>query len=144
MAKFGKESIENLATCSVELQRVAMIVINYFGHRITEGHRGQEKQHKYFLEKRSKVDWPDGEHNKTPSDALDFLPDSVTWNDLNGVNGEKIQQQAVATCYMLAGYYLAIGDMLDTPLRSGADWDSDKDLKDQNFNDIVHIERRNK
>jgi peptidoglycan L-alanyl-D-glutamate endopeptidase CwlK len=142
MAKFSIKSLDQLKTCHQDLQRVALTAIEHFGFSIVEGHRDKEKQHKYFVDGKSRVDWPNGNHNKIPSNAFDFLPDSVSWDDLNGVNGNKVQEQAVATCYMLSGYLLAIGDILDIPLRSGADWDSDKDLKDQNFNDIVHIERR--
>lgn len=141
MAKFGEKSLAQRATLHPDLQKVVDTTIAFFGFSITEGARTQATQRKYFLEGRSKVDWPAGAHCKIPSDAFDFLPDTVSWDDLNGVNGKAIQQKAVATCYYLAGAFIAVGHMRGIKVRSGADWDMDTDLQDQNFNDIVHLER---
>lgn len=142
MSSLDAKSLQQLSTCHLDLQKVAMTAIRWTPFSIVEGQRGQEKQHKAFVEGRSKVDWPNGKHNATPSDAFDFLPAFVTWNDLNGVNGKEKQRRGEAACYKLAGFLCAIGEMLEIPLRSGTDWDGDGDLADQTLNDLVHIERR--
>ena len=43
----------------------------------------------------------------------------------------------------MAGMLRGIAHMMKIPVRSGADLDSDGEIKDQKFNDLVHLELKN-
>lgn len=66
-------------------------------------------------------------HNKTPSLAVDVAPWPIDWNDKNRF-------------YHFAGRVQGIAQMFNIKIRWGGDWDSDNDLKDQNFYDLPHFE----
>ena len=42
--------------------------------------------------------------------------------------------------YYFCGYVLAVAKQLGLDIRWGGDWDSDRETKDQTFNDLVHFE----
>jgi len=42
--------------------------------------------------------------------------------------------------YYFAGHVMAVAAFLGVNLRYGGDWDGDKDLKDNTFNDLCHFE----
>jgi len=79
MATFSAISRERLETCDERLQRVFREVVKYFDCSILEGHRGQAEQHRDFMTGKSKVDWPNGKHNKMPSKAVDAMPYPITF-----------------------------------------------------------------
>ncbi len=140
MNEYSKSSADKLSTCHPDIQRVFLKVLEYFNHTILEGHRGQEAQHKAFEEGRSKLDWPKGNHNKTPSTAVDAMPYPFSFADLDGKNGTKRQVLAMCRQYLFIGFVLATAYMMGVKMRSGADWDMDTDLSDQTFNDLPHFE----
>lgn len=74
--EFGKTSKERLATCHDDLQALMnrAIMNPPVDFAIICGHRGQEDQDKAFAQGYSKVKWPNGLHNKTPSLAVDIAP----------------------------------------------------------------------
>ena len=127
MPVFGKVSKANLASCHPDLQRLANEVIKYVDHSITCGHRGQDEQHKAFVEGKSKLDWPKGEHNKLPSMALDFAPYPINWNDAEAFT-------------LLAGVYFGVACALGIKVRLGIDWDGDFNILEHSFKDRPHIE----
>jgi len=73
---FSKTSAERLSTCHPELQALMNEAIKDapVDFCIVCGHRGQEDQDKAFAQGYSKVKWPNGKHNKTPSEAVDVAP----------------------------------------------------------------------
>jgi len=109
------------------LQQVFNEVIKYFDCKIIEGHRGEALQHLYFTQGKSKLDWPNGEHNKIPSRAVDVMPYPINWYDSDRM------------CYF-AGFVMAIALGMGIKMRWGKDWDGDKDLNDQTFKDGPHYE----
>ena len=127
MNTFSAISRERLETCDERLQTVFNDVIKYFDCAILEGHRGQALQHLYFTQHKSKVDWPNGEHNKLPSRAIDVVPYPVDWKDTNRI------------CYF-AGFVVGIAAHMGIRIRWGKDWDMDTDLNDQTFIDSPHFE----
>ena len=127
MPKLSAISRERLESCDERLQRVFNEAIKHFDCAIVEGHRGQALQDLYFSQGKSKVKWPDGKHNKTPSLAVDAMPYPINWRDIERV------------CY-LAGYVMAIALSMGINLRWGKDWDGDTDLNDQTFKDGPHYE----
>jgi peptidoglycan L-alanyl-D-glutamate endopeptidase CwlK len=127
MPIFSAVSNEQLNTCDERIQKVFRKVIQVFDCKIIEGHRGEALQHLYFTQKKSKLDWPHGEHNKLPSRAIDAMPYPVDWNDIQRI------------CYF-AGYVMATASLMGIKLRWGKDWDGDTDLNDQTFKDGPHYE----
>lgn len=132
MPKFGKRSKERLSTCHFDLQRLFNEVIKYYDCKVICGHRSKEEQDKVYNEGRSKVQWPNSKHNKTPSMAVDVVPyfkdfPHVRWEDKEAF-------------YFLSGIVHGVSSMLGIKLRWGGNWDSDDELHDQSFFDLPHYE----
>ena len=127
MPAFGKSSQDKLATCDPRLQKVFNEVIKYFDCIVIEGHRGEEAQNKAFAEGKSKLKYPQGKHNKTPSLAADVLPYPIDWNDTNRMR-------------YFAGFVVGIAATMGIKLRWGGDWNQNTELKDNSFNDLPHFE----
>lgn len=127
MPAFGKASQEKLATCDQRLQKVFNEVIKHFDCTVIEGHRGEAAQNKAFAEGKSKLKYPEGKHNKTPSLAADVLPYPIDWNDTNRMR-------------YFAGFVVGIAATMGVKLRWGGDWNQNTELKDNSFNDLPHFE----
>lgn len=133
MAKFSNNSLKKLDTCHPDLITLFNEVIKHHDFTIIEGYRGQEAQDKAFEEGKSKLKYPNGKHNKLPSEAIDAAPYPIDWND-------KIR------FYYFAGIVLGTAEVLRSTgrishsIRWGGDWDRDDDFKDNTFNDLVHFE----
>lgn len=132
MPEFGAESLKQLATLHPKLQEVLNEAVKYFDFAIIEGHRGEDAQNKAYATGKSKLPWPKGNHNKTPSTAVDIAPYPIDWSD----RPDSIRR----FCY-LAGFILAIARQLNIPLRWGGDWNHDDDLRNEGtFRDWPHFE----
>ena len=81
MPRFGGTSKKRLNTCDEDLVDLFNEVIKYFDCTVLEGHRGKDLQNKYYDEGKSKVKFPYGKHNESPSHAVDVVPYPVDWND---------------------------------------------------------------
>ena len=127
MPSFGKSSQDKLATCDPRLQKVFNEVIKHFDCTVIEGHRGEAAQNKAFAEGKSKLKYPQGKHNKTPSLAADVLPYPIDWNDTNRMR-------------YFAGFVVGIAATMGIKLRWGGDWNQNTELKDNSFNDLPHFE----
>ena len=124
---YSKRSAAQLATCAEPLQRLFNEVIRHRDCVIITGHRGEEEQNAAFDIGHSKVRWPDGKHNKTPSQAADVMAYPVDWRN----RGRNL---------LFAGFVLGAAAAMGIGLRNGADWDGDGDPTDQNFHDPGHFE----
>lgn len=127
MPNFGTKSRTELATAHPDLQRLFNRVIDTFDCVVLEGHRGEAAQEEAVRTGKSKLHWPNGNHNKTPSMAVDVAPYPVNWNDTQRF-------------YYFAGYVKGIAATMGIKIRWGGDWDSDTDLHDQTFFDLPHFE----
>ncbi len=127
MPTFGATSIANRDTCHPDLIRLADEVIKHVDFSITCGHRGQADQDKAFAEGKSKVKYPNGEHNKMPSKAMDVAPYPVNWNDNEAFT-------------LLSGVFLGVASMMGIKIRIGSDWDGDFNTLEHSFKDRPHIE----
>lgn len=130
--KFGASSLARLETCDPRLQVVMKAAISQgiMDMTVTEGHRDQATQDKYFSEGKSRVQYPNGKHNSIPSMAVDVAP---------FVNGKLSYDQR--HCCHMAGIILGIAASLGVKLRWGGNWDSDGEpVTDQDFQDLVHFE----
>ena len=137
MPNFGKKSKERLASCHPDLQLIFNKVIEYVDCSVLEGHRGEERQNKFFDEGKSKVKFPNGRHNANPSMAVDVTPYPVDWDDR--------ERQT-----LFAGFVLGVARMLldngevSHNLRWGGDWDMDYQVMDNRFDDFPHFELKDK
>jgi len=112
-------------------------VVKHYDCSIIEGIRSQEEQDKLYHAGKSKLRWPYGKHNvneaQPQSRAVDVIPypgvlDGVSiWQDLNRF-------------YHFIGFVRGVAAIMGIPIRCGADWDGDNNLRDQTFNDLPHIE----
>ena len=127
MPKFGKKSRKRLNTCDEDLIHLFEAVVKYFDCSVLEGHRGEEKQNKYFNEGKSKLKYPKGNHNKKPSNAVDVVPYPIDWEDRERMT-------------YFAGFVKGMAASMGIPIRWGGDWNSNNDLKDNNFDDLPHFE----
>jgi len=127
MNNFSKTSQTRLDSCHPDIKRLFSEVLQGRDCSILEGHRVEEIQNELFKQGLSKLEWPDSTHNKVPSLGIDAAPYPINWEDSKNF-------------YFFAGYVLGIADKLNIKIRWGGDWDSDKDLNDQTFMDLVHFE----
>ena len=127
MYRYGRRSTERLKTAHPDLQEVFNEAIKYMDITILEGHRDEDKQNRYFAEGKSKVKFPNGKHNRVPSEAIDAAPYPINWKDREAF-------------YFMAGLLMGIGIQKGIFLRWGGDWDRDGNFKDNEFDDLSHIE----
>jgi len=133
MPKFSQTSLSKLSTCHIDLQILFKEVIKYFDCQILEGHRGQAAQDAAYAAGNSQLKYPNGKHNSILSNAVDVSPYPIDWN-----NHKRF--------YWFAGYCLGIAQKLKDEgkithkIRYGGDWDSDKEITDNKFQDLVHFE----
>lgn len=133
MPRFGQRSTTNLQQCHPDIQRVLTEAIKVFDFSVICGERNEEAQTIAFKGGKSKLEWPKSKHNKTPSMAVDICPWPIDWEN-------------VSSFKFLAGHILGIAHMMlkdktiTHKFRWGGDWDSDKDMDDQKFNDLPHFE----
>jgi hypothetical protein len=93
------------------------------------GHRPEKEQNEAVANKKSKLKFPNSKHNKIPSEAVDV----AFWD------GEKLLWDTKQASFM-AGYILAVADEMGIEIRLGADWDRDRNITDENFIDLPHLE----
>lgn len=127
MPSFSKQSLDRLNTCHPELVLLFTEVVKHFNCTVAQGHRGQEEQDKAYAEGKSQLKWPNGNHNASPSNAVDVYPYPVDFKD---------RERMV----YFAGYVKGIAQMMGIPIRWGNDWDRDTEVNDNNFDDLPHFE----
>ena len=133
MSAFSEVSLEKLSTCHEDLRILFGEVIKHFDCKVTEGFRGQAAQDKAFAEGRTEKKWPNGKHNQKPSLAIDVYPCPVEMED-------------VLRFHYFGGFVkgiaqgLKIQGKITHDIRWGGDWNNDTEVKDNNFDDLVHFE----
>ena len=133
MPTFGPASEAQLGTAHQDLQRLFREVVRHFDCKVLEGHRGQEAQDRAFREGRSKLKWPNGNHNAFPSRAVDVAPFPVDWAD-------------VKRFHFFAGFVLGLAQSMGLKISWGGAWSDllDGDRGDLNgpgvLQDLPHFE----
>lgn len=135
MPSYSRSSLAKLATCERDLEIVFTEVIKHFDNKILCGERGKAEQNYAFDMGHSKVQWPNGKHNVTDEDkaagkksrAVDAAPYPIDWKDRERMT-------------LFAGFVLGIAASKGIKLRWGGDWDSDTEVADNGFDDLVHFE----
>lgn len=128
MPSFGAASEMQLATCDERLQRVARRVVEVWDCQVLQGKRSESEEATHLANgtshtRASKHVYP----LDVPSLAMDLVPYPVDWKNLKRF-------------YVFSGFVLGTARELGITLRWGGDWDSDRDLDDQTFNDLPHFE----
>ena len=123
MPHFGKKSKERLKGVDNKLIKVLNELIKIMDVTIIEGVRSSERQEKLLKQGATKVKYSKHMEGK----AVDLAPYPIDWDDL-----ERF--------YYMGGMIRGIGKELGINVRWGGDWDSDGNIRDQSFNDIVHVE----
>lgn len=139
MPKFGSVSRANLAECHPDLQRLFAEVIKHWDCTVLDGKRTIAEQKKNIAKGVSKT--MDSKHlpqGDGMSWAADVAPYPVKWNDPS----PKVRAIYERECLYLGGFVMGLATEMGIKIRYGGDWDSDHDLTDQTFNDLVHFERR--
>ena len=129
MPKFGTKSTNQLSTCKKELQEVFNEVIKTVDCSVLEGHRSEDRQNALYKEGKTKVTYPKGRHNSSPSLAVDVAPYPIDWGDR-----ERF--------HLFAGFVLGIAKSMGINLRWGGDWNSNWQVDDNKFDDFPHFELR--
>lgn len=153
MPSFSKASMDQLNTCELPLRSIMLEVVKVLDISALKGHRNEQEQNAAFDEGTSQLRWPHGKHNRLPSRAVDICPYHKTYGRLIGT---KDQLEAIARAEhittrealalirehycVMQGVVLAVAHMLGYTVRLGMDWDSDRDLFDNDFDDLGHVE----
>ncbi|MAH49891.1 peptidase [Candidatus Pacearchaeota archaeon] len=129
MPRFGTRSRNALHSCDERLIKVFYEVIKTVDCSVLEGHRDKDKQNQYYEEGKTRLQFPLGRHNKSPSMACDVVPYPIDWNDRERFT-------------LFAGFVLGIAKGMKIKLRWGGDWDMDWEVNDNKFDDFPHYELR--
>ena len=134
LSKDDEKQLSEVDTDLADLVREAEKIVPL---TVLEGHRGEAAQQKAFAEKKSKLQWPNGKHNKLPSLAVDLAP---TYYE----KGTKIDWNDVIAFGRIMGVMQCLAFQRGVKLRFGLDWDSDfrsvgRD-PDESFLDAPHVE----
>ncbi len=132
MANFGKASLEKLATCDLRLQVLFKEVVAHFDCVVLCGHRSKEEQDWAVRSGNSKTPWPKSKHNPEVSLAVDCAPFDRPNFPIDWEDRERM--------ILFAGFVLGVAMIRGIPIRWGGDWDSDTQVKDNTFDDLVHFE----
>jgi len=136
MPKFGRASRKRYETLHYKLQMLMDEAIQIFDFAIICGHRNKRAQEKAFKEGKSTKHYPDSNHNKYPSTAVDVAP----W-DPSMRNGKgDIDWNNRDRFILLYGIIKGIAHKLKIDIRWGGDFNGDTFMRDQKFIDMPHIE----
>ena len=127
MPSYGARSRGRLATAHPDLQEVFNEAIKHMDIKILEGHRDEELQNLFYAQHKTHLKYPASKHNKVPSEAVDAAPYPIDWNNK-------------ARFYYMAGLIIGIAKQKGIELRWGGDWNRDGNFKDNDFDDLGHIE----
>ena len=125
MYKFGRKSKERLKGVDVRLINVLNELIKIMDVTIIEGLRSEKRQKELLAKGATKVKYSKHMEGK----AVDLAPYTIDSENRAGF-------------HYMGGMIRGIGKQLGIKIRWGGDWDSDGDVKDNGFDDLVHVELR--
>ena len=125
MPKFGKRSKQRLKGVDSRLVNVLNTLIKIMDVTIIEGLRSKERQQELLAQGKTKVKYSKHMEGK----AVDLAPYPIDWEDR-----ERF--------HYMGGMLRGIGEQMNLKIRWGGDWDSDGEIKDNKFDDLVHVEIR--
>ena len=123
MFKFGRKSKERLKGVDSRLVNILNELIKIMDVTVIEGIRSKERQEELLAKGATKVKYSKHMEGK----AVDLAPYPIDWKNRDGF-------------HYMGGMIRGIAKALNLDIRWGGDWDSDGEIKDNNFDDLVHIE----
>ena len=123
MPKFGKRSKERLKGVDSRLVNVLNELIKIMDVTIIEGVRSAKRQEELLKKGATKVKYSKHMEGK----AVDLAPYPIDWKNRDSF-------------HYMGGMIRGIAKQLNVPVRWGGDWDGDGDVKDNGFDDLVHVE----
>ena len=134
-------SKRNLNTCNKAIQGAVLYLLHHMDVGVIEGHRGEDRQNLLYVKKKTKLKYPNSSHNGYPSDAVDLMVFVVGIGYIDEQTcPDKWRQYYGYIAGLLHGYC----ELNGYDFRWGGNWDSDADFSDQNFDDLVHFEIKEK
>jgi len=134
MPIFSQKSLGKLKSCHPDLQVLFLEVVKYWDCTVLEGYRNQADQNAAYAKGMSKLRYPHGKHNQSPSLAVDVAPYPLpSWSN----SGDF---------YYFGGFVMGIANKLWSDgkmihkIKYGADWNSNQRISDESFVDAVHFE----
>ena len=125
MPRFGKRSKERLKGVNAKLVNVLNELIKIMDVTIIEGLRTKERQEELVSQGKSQTKFSKHIEGR----AVDLAPYPIDWKDR-----ERF--------HYMGGMVRGIGKQMGVDVRWGGDWDSDGEIKDNKFDDLVHVEIR--
>ena len=123
MYKFGKRSRERLKGVDARLVNVLNELIKIMDVTIIEGLRSKERQEQLLAQGKTKTKYSKHIEGK----AVDLAPYPIDWEDRE-------------MFHYMGGMLRGLGKAMGVNIRWGGDWDSDGDIHDNKFDDLVHVE----
>lgn len=123
MPRFGSRSRRRLKGVDAKLVNVLNETIKLMDITVIEGVRSKKRQAELLKKGATKVKYSKHMEGK----AVDVAPYPIQWKDR-----ERF--------HYMGGMLRGIAHELDIKVRWGGDWDSDGEIKDNSFDDLVHIE----
>jgi hypothetical protein len=123
MPKFGKRSKERLKGVNPKLVNILNELIKIMDVTIIEGLRTEARQKELLAQGKSKTKYSKHLEGK----AVDLAPYPIDWEDR-----ERF--------HYMGGILRGIAKQLSIKIRWGGDWDSDGEIADNSFDDLVHVE----
>ena len=123
MPKFGKRSKERLRGVDTKLVNVLNELVKIMDVTIIEGLRSEQRQEKLLKAGSTKTKFSKHIEGK----AVDLAPYPIDWEDRDRF-------------HYMGGMIRGIAKQLNVPVRWGGDWDGDGETKDNQFDDLVHVE----
>tara|TARA_R110000765_G_scaffold237295_1_gene339981 strand:- start:408 stop:785 length:378 start_codon:yes stop_codon:yes gene_type:complete len=123
MPRFGKKSKERLKGVKPKLVNVLNELVKIMDVTIIEGLRTEARQKELVAQGKSKTKYSKHLQGK----AVDLAPYPINWKDR-----ERF--------HYMGGMVRGIGKQMGVRIRWGGDWDSDGEIKDNSFDDLVHVE----
>ena len=82
MYKWGKKSLDRLATCDKRLQDLANMMLerSEFDLSVLTGYRTKDEQEEAFKNGKSRAKFCQSKHNVFPSQAIDIVPLPINWD----------------------------------------------------------------
>ena len=143
MPRFSAVSLAKLSTCHPDLQRLFMRVVETWDCTILEGARSLAQQRANVASGVSKT--MDSRHLDNPSKAVDVTPFPLSWPKrlTEDTPAARLKwMKDYARYYYFAGFVLGVAQELNIRIRHGGDWDGDRDIHEQDFDDLPHFELR--
>ena len=123
MPRFGKRSKQRLKGVKPELVNVLNELVKIMDVTIIEGLRTEARQMELLAQGKSKTKYSKHLEGK----AGDLAPYPIDWEDRDRF-------------HYMGGMIRGIAKQLNVPVRWGGDWDGDGEVKDNGFDDLVHVE----